>query len=138
MMLISYLKSYQKGVFNNEYKCAASENELEKYIQILLPMYIFTNDSQSEKATIASVVPSILSIIYANLDRMVLENVDQNLFRDNPIFFIKKKFEYELISKTYLVAALLNVETLNEWKDRNYGKPYFKKSLKFLLEVVKK
>jgi hypothetical protein len=38
MMLISYLKSYQKGVLNNENKCAASENELEKYIQILLPM----------------------------------------------------------------------------------------------------
>ena len=137
MMLISYLKSYQKGVFTNENKCAASENELEKYIQILLPMYIFTNDSQSEKATIASVVPSILSIIYANLDRMVLDNVDQNLFRNNLIFFIKKKFEYELTSKTYLVAALLNVETLNEWKDRSYGKPYFKKSLEFLLEVVK-
>jgi hypothetical protein len=32
---------------------------------------------------------------------------------------------------------LLNVETLNEWKDRSYGKPYFKKSLEFLLEVVK-
>jgi hypothetical protein len=71
MMLISFLKSYQKGVFTNENKCAAS-NELEKYIQIRLPMYIFTNDSQSEKANIASVVPSILSIIYANLDRMVL------------------------------------------------------------------
>jgi hypothetical protein len=89
MMLISYLKSYQKGVLNNENKCAASENELEKYIQILLPMYIFTNDSQSEKATIASVVPCILSIINANLDRMVLDNVDQNLFRNNLIFFIK-------------------------------------------------
>ena len=114
MMLVSYLKSYKRGLFNNANKCAATEEEIEKYVQILLPMYIFTNDAQSNKASIACIVPSILSIINANLDRMVLADENQNLFRDNLIFFIKKKFEFELTSKIYLVAALLNVETLNE------------------------
>jgi hypothetical protein len=137
MMLISYLKSYKKGLFNHENKCAVKEEEIEKYIQILLPMYIFTNDAQSNKASIACIIPSILSIINANLDRMVLSDENQNLFRNNLIFFLKQKFEFELTSKIYLVAALLNVETLKEWKDRSYSKAYFARGLECLLEVVK-
>ena len=92
MMLFSYLKSYKKGLFNHENKCAVKEEEIEKYIQILLPMYIFTNDAQSNKASIACIIPSILSIIHANLDRIVLSDEDQNLFRNNLIFFLKQKF----------------------------------------------
>ena len=41
MMLVSYLESYKKGLFNHENKCAVKEEEIEKYIQILLPMYIY-------------------------------------------------------------------------------------------------
>ena len=48
MMLISYLKSYKKGIFTSENKCVGKEEEIEKYVQILLPMYIFTNDAQIE------------------------------------------------------------------------------------------
>ena len=137
MMLISYLKSYKRGIFDELNKCVASEEEIEKYIQILLPMYIFTNDTQSSKSSIALVIPSILSIIYANLDRMVLEDENQSLFRDNLMFFLKKKFDFELNSKIYLVAAILNVETLNEWKDRSYAKPYYQKGLDCLFDVLK-
>jgi hypothetical protein len=137
MMLISYLKSYKRGIFTEKNVCAASEEEIEKYIQILLPMYIFTNDTQSNKSSIACVIPSILTIIYANLDRMVLEDKDQSLFRDNMIFFLKKKFEFELNSKIYLVASILNVESLNEWKDRSYAKPYFLKAIESLPDVLK-
>ncbi len=36
-----------------------------------------------------------------------------------------------------MVAALLNVETLKEWKDRSYSKTYFARGLECLLEVVK-
>ncbi len=43
-------------------------------------------------------------------------------------FFINKKFEFELQSKVYLVASLLNVENLNEWKERSYGNPYYLKA----------
>jgi hypothetical protein len=45
---------------------------------------------------------------------MVLKDKDQSSFRDNMIFFLKKKFEFELNSKIYLVASILNVESLNE------------------------
>ena len=137
MMLFSYLKSYKKGLFNHENKCAVKEEEIEKYIQILLPKYIFTNDAQSNKASIACIIPSILSIIHANLDRIVLSDEDQNLFRNNLICFLKQKFEFELTSKIYLVAALLNVETLKEWMDRTYYKAYIARGLECLLEVVK-
>ena len=34
------------------------------------------------------------------------------------------------------LSALLNVETLKEWKDRSYGKAYFKKAFEHLLEVL--
>jgi hypothetical protein len=74
MMSISYLKSYKRGVYDCQKKSVASEEEIEKYIQILLPMYIFTNDTQSAKSSIACIIPSVLSIIHANLDRMVLKD----------------------------------------------------------------
>jgi hypothetical protein len=88
MMLFSYLKSYKWGVFDSDNLCVVPEHEIEKYIQILLPMYIFTDDIQSKNSSIACIVPSIISIIYANLDRMVLNDSHQSEFRDNLIFFI--------------------------------------------------
>ena len=137
MMLFSYLKSYKRCIFNDYNKCPVSEEEIEKYIQILLPMYIFTNDIQSKTSNISCIIPSLLSIIYANLDRMVLADANQSEFRDNLIYFIKQKFEYEMNSKVYLVAAILNVETLAEWRDRSYAKAYFKKALDSIFEVTK-
>jgi len=100
-------------------------------------MYIFTNDIQSKNSSIACIVPSILSIIYANLDRMVLNDSHQSEFRDNLIFFIKKKFDYELNSKVYLVAAFLNVETLSAWRDRSYSQLYYKNAFENLFDVIK-
>ena len=35
------------------------------------------------------------------------------------------------------VAAILNVETLTEWRDRSYAKVYFKKALDSIFEVTK-
>ena len=68
-MLISYLKSYKRGIFTEKNVCAAYSDIqillIRKYIEILLPMYIFTNDTQSNKSSIACVIPSFLTIIYA-------------------------------------------------------------------------
>jgi hypothetical protein len=136
MMLFSYLKSYKRGVFDSDNLCVVPKHEIEKYIQILLSMHIFTNDIQSKNSSIVCIVPSILSIIYANLDRMVLNDSHQSEFRDNLIFFIKKKFDYELNSKAYLVAALLNVETLSAWRDRSYSQLYYKNALESLFDVI--
>ena len=106
MMLVSFLNSFKRGLFNEKNPCVAVEDKIEKYIQILLPLYIFTNDIQSIKSTIGCIVPSILTISYANLDRMILDDENQNLLRNNLIHFIKQKFEFELTSKVYLVSAL--------------------------------
>ena len=84
-------------------------------MKILSPLYIFTNDMQSDDANISYVVPSILTLIHANLDRMVLPIAEQDEFRNNLIQYIKHKFNFELTSKVYLVAAVLNVGTLKKW-----------------------
>lgn len=110
-MLICILKS---NIFNHDYICPISKNEIQEYLQILAPLYLFTNDLQSDKANISSVVPAILVIIHANLERMVLQDQNQNEFRNNLVAFIKHKFSYELNSKVYLVAAILNVSSVRE------------------------
>ena len=45
---------------------------VEDYIKILLPLYTFSADLQSNTAHIGLVVPAVLSLIYDNLDRMKL------------------------------------------------------------------
>jgi hypothetical protein len=42
--------------------------------------------------SIACIIPSVISIIHANLDRMVLKDENQGEFRDKLIYFIKNKF----------------------------------------------
>lgn len=134
-MLFTFYKSYTKGIFNENYVCPQSQDEILKYLQILLPFYVYTNDIQAVGANISQVVPSILSIIYANINRMVIKDKNQNEFRNNLIYFLKEKFNYELHSPIYLVAALLNVNKLDEWRNRSYGKEYYKKSIELILDV---
>ncbi len=49
--------------------------------------YIYTNDIQAIEANISQVAPSILSIIYGNLDRMVINDINQNDFKNNLSFY---------------------------------------------------
>jgi hypothetical protein len=135
-MLFTYFKSYKKGVFSSSYQCPQTQEEIEKYLQLFLPLYIYTNDIRAVEANISQVVPSILLIIYGNLDRMVINDINQNYFKNNLIYFLKSKFDYELSSPVYLVAALLNVNRLNDWRTRSFGKEYFQKSIDSLLDVL--
>ncbi len=41
LMLVSIMKAYEKNVFNNDYKCPYSLASIEKYVQVLLPVYKF-------------------------------------------------------------------------------------------------
>ena len=70
-------------------------------IQILL-LYAFSNDLQNDMAHIGLVIPAVLSLIYENLDRMILNDENQNKFRNDLIKYLKIKFEFELSSKEYL------------------------------------
>ena len=46
------------------------------------------------------------------------------------------KFNYELSSKEYLVAAVLNVEIAEEYKDRSFSKKYYEAGIKSIYEVL--
>ena len=69
-------------------------------------------------------------------ERMVLKYENHREFRDKLIFFFKKTFVFELLSKVYLFAALLNVENLNEWKERSYENPYYQKAFESMFDVL--
>ena len=56
---------------------------MEGYIQILLPLYTFSTDLQSDKAHIGLVIPALLLLIYETLDRMDLKDENQNQFRND-------------------------------------------------------
>jgi len=93
---------------------------------------------QSDKAHIGLVVPAVLSLIFDNLDRMVLTDEHQNTFRNDLIKYLKIKFNDELSSKEYLVAAVLNVSYLSEWSKRSWAIKYFQAGLESLFEILNK
>lgn len=109
-MLLTYLKSFQKGIYNGDYACPIEREQIEHYIQICLPLYLFTNDLQSCKANISCVLPGILALLNENLSRMVLLDENENQFRQALIKNIKFKFAFELNSSIYIAAALFNVK----------------------------
>jgi hypothetical protein len=82
MTLISYLKFLiiPKRCFKQSKQLRGFRKRTRKYIQILLPMYILTFDSHSESQKSHLLFLLFFHIIFANSDRMVLDNVDQNLF----------------------------------------------------------
>ena len=80
-------------------------------------------------AHIGLVIPAVLSLIYENLDRMILNDENQNKFRNDLIKYLKIKFEFELPSKEYLVASVLNVGYLDSWSKRSFASKYFRTGL---------
>ncbi|RMZ96368.1 zinc finger BED domain-containing 4-like, partial [Brachionus plicatilis] len=136
-MLFSILKASKAGLFGEENLCPADINDLEIYIQILKPVFIMTNDIQSKFANISIIVPSILMIVYGNLDRIICGEDKHEQFKKSLMRHIISKFEYELNSQVYLVAAVLNVGTHSAWKSRSFGIQYFEKGIKHVKDVVK-
>ena len=118
LMLYSFWKSYDKKVFSETYPCPVDLIQIEKYLQILLPIYILSKNFQAANSSICVVFSSLLTVINSNLDRMVISDPNQNMFRCTLIKYLKQKFEYELNSDVYQVAALLNVRDLKDWRDR--------------------
>ncbi|RMZ94056.1 zinc finger BED domain-containing 1, partial [Brachionus plicatilis] len=125
-----FIEKKIQGVFFGEHRCPVSQREIESYLQILLPIYVITNDIQLIFSNITSIVPYILTLVYGNLDRMVLNEYSQDQFRKSIIRNIITKFDYELNSPIYLAAAVLNVGAVKAWSTRSYYKPYFEKGQK--------
>ncbi len=94
---------------------------MEDYIQILLPLYSFSTDLQSDKAHIGLVITALLLLIYETLDRMDLKDENQNQFRNE-----------------YLVAAILNVGYLPHWCKSSFALKFFQTGLDNIIELLMK
>lgn len=140
LMLYSVLVAYKRKVFDSEYNAEFPfEIEVvENYIQILLPLYAFSADLQSNKAHIGLVVPALLALLYENLDRMDLKDENQDQFRNDLIHFLQIKFNFELSSKEYHVAAVLNVGYLTHWSKRSFGEKPFQLGIESIYELLMK
>lgn len=117
-MFLSFWTSYKRRVFSATYACAYSCREIEKYLQILAPLFILSKNFQRPDSSICTVVPSLLMAMHSSLLRMVLPDANQNRFRLALVKYLQVKFEPELTSSIYLSAALLNVGHLKFWWHR--------------------
>lgn len=121
-MFLSFWKSYDRGVFVGQYTCPYSMEVIEKYLQILLPLFIISQNFQSKDSSICTVIPSLLMTIHATLMRMILRDDDQNTFRLALVKYMLVKFKHELKSDTYQAAAVLHVSDVNLWRLRSFGR----------------
>jgi len=56
-------KAYIRGLFTPEFKCPISLEEIEFYLQILLPAFQFNLIMQKTRSTIADVLPTLIIMI---------------------------------------------------------------------------
>lgn len=136
MMLYSYLKGFEENIFSEDFECPFTKDMIEQYFQILLPVYIFTNDIQSISSDISMIIPSILTLIHENLEKMCLTDENQIDFRNSLVSYLKSKFEYELSSQIYLVSSVLNVGLLSNYKEISVAEKYINLGLNSLTDVL--
>ena len=115
-MLESFQKGYKKGIFSEEYSCPVKLVAIETYMQILLPAFQFNLAMQYSTYSICEVLP-YLHIIMSKWERMTVKSQYQPLCR-NLIKAFKHKFDYEINSSVYHVAALFQVSKLKQWFNR--------------------
>jgi hypothetical protein len=133
-MIMSFIKANKAGVFTDEHECPYSIDDLSIYFQILYPLYKMNLVFQCTDSSIAEVVPLILLTIHGLLERMDLQDPAAE-FRDLLVHHLKAKFNYELNSKCYNIAAILKTSKLHTWIGRSFGREYFKKALNEISEV---
>ena len=113
--------------------CPLSFEMVEFYLQILLPAYRFIIGFQRTKANIAEVVPSLL-VLFSIWNRLA-RNKRFKCICLKMIESFKLKFDYELKSNVYLVAALLNPSKLSIWYWKDFNEAYATDALKELTAV---
>lgn len=67
---------------------------------------------------------------------MVIKDENQDKFRNDLFDFIAYKFNFELNSKEYLVAAVLDVGMIHNWKTRSFCVKYFQAGLDSIYDVL--
>ena len=63
LLLDCFHKAYIRGLFTSEFKCPISLEEIEFYLQILLPAFQFNLIMQKTRSTIADVLPTLVIMI---------------------------------------------------------------------------
>ena len=136
LMLGSFLKAYSNGCFTNStHRCRVSREVIEKYFQILLPVYQLNLHIQKTFSNISEIVPLLTALLYSKLERMEL-NGHTKTFSLLLIKSIKKKFDYELKSEVYSVAALLDTSKLKLWTRRSFSKKFVTLGLNSMIDVA--
>ena len=97
-------KANDRGVFEKaDISLPVSIGLIEKYLVILKPLYILNIGFQSNRSTIADVIPSLLKLINS-LEMMESKSTETpKRLCSLLISSIKERFDYELNSKYYQV-----------------------------------
>ena len=133
LMLQSFIKAYKAGVFNADYQCPYPLQELEAYCQVLKPVYLFSIYMQHTNSTIGEVLP-FLSICLNSLTGFELHG-EINNFRNLLIKRLKEKFDFELNSSLYAIAAVFNVASVDCWVASDFGKKLLNNAMTGIEEV---
>ena len=83
-------KSYRRDVFNEDYQCGHSKEEIEAYLQILMPIYQCSLVLQSKSTNISQVIPLLLAVIFGALKKLTLTDEIKKNFA-NKLSFLSKK-----------------------------------------------
>lgn len=116
LMLESFHRAYLRNAFPSESPCPVSFEDIELYLQILLPAFKFNLIMQKTKSTIGDILPT-LNIMLSKWNRMEVTGKYKDLC-NNLILAFQHKFKFELKSEIYAVAALFNVSKLDMWYKR--------------------
>lgn len=125
LMLESFKKCYDKNIFKDDHVPPASKETIEKYLQILVHAYKFTNILQSTKGSIGEVIPTLL-ILFNTWKRMDVIGEAKQL-RDNLVCSFELKFQYELESEIYLASSVMEVSQMRFWFKRSFAQDYIQR-----------
>jgi len=101
LLLLSVKKAYDKGMFES-IGCPVSLQDIEKYLLILKPVYILSQQYQYNRSSITDVIPSLKQLIN-NLRTMIVDENAQPLC-GYLITNILEIFHHELNSSAYKVT----------------------------------
>lgn len=135
LMLESFFKAYKKNVFRGENKCPVALEKIKTYLKILHPLYTISILSQKSDWHIGDVIPGLIILLEGALDETEFRGEKKKLVKCLKKS-VKKRFEFELNSKIYLLAALLNTNKLNLWFKKPYANEYTSKALESFDETV--
>ena len=136
LMLESFVKCFSiDGFFDSSYQCPIARQEIEKYLQILKPCYLFSLFVQRSDSTISQLIP-LLGIVLSELQSFALEHEDSE-FRSDLMANIKFKFKEEIKMPIYYVAALLDVAYYKAWSRMVFADSLIKKAIESIDEVFK-